>query len=407
MTRKVRHRLLLAGKLLLAAALLAWVLSKVHWHDYVVDEQGQTWSVVSITPAEGPPEQITVAEGLWALDESQVRDADEFVKPFEVAETPVHEGFASSLRRTNPWILSLSIVGFLAAFLTMAVRWWCLLRLQDVRLRLWEAVRLTFVGLFFNMVVPGTVGGDLAKAYYVSRHTPGRPAPALLSIFMDRVMGLTGLTLMAAGMLAVVLVGGLASYADIRTPTLTVLVLLAVVGGAMVFLLSRRVRRVLHLQKLYGKLPIAHHIDAAGDAARLYRSRIGGLARVGGITVVSQTLFVGSIALTGVSLSLDVSWYEYLAYIPLVYILGAIPLTPGGVGLVEAFFVQFFHSPTVNPSEILAMALLARLIPVLWGLPGAVVAVTGAKLPPTGTMQTELGLADGDDSADGEKPRRK
>ncbi|MGC9455569.1 MAG: lysylphosphatidylglycerol synthase transmembrane domain-containing protein [Phycisphaerae bacterium] len=394
MTRKVRHRLLLAGKLLLAAALLAWVVSKVHWHDYVLDDQGQTYSVVSVTPTEGKPEKLTVAEGTWGLGGRKVRDADEFVKPFEGAETPVHEGFASSLRRTNPWVLGLSAGGFLAAFLIMAVRWWLLLRLQDIQLRLWEAVRLTFVGLFFNMVIPGTVGGDLAKAYYVARHTPGRPAPALLSIFMDRVMGLSGLTLMAAGMLAVVLLGGLASYAEVRVPTLTVLVLLAVVAGAMLFLLSRRFRRMLHLNKLYNKLPIAHHIAAAGDAARLYRSRIGGLARVGGITVFSQTLFVGSIALTGVSLSLDVSWYEYFAYIPLVYILGAIPLTPGGVGLVEAFFVQFFRSPTVNPSEILAMALLARLIPVFWGLPGAIVAVTGPKLPRTDTMQSELGLTD-------------
>ncbi|MFW6065450.1 MAG: lysylphosphatidylglycerol synthase transmembrane domain-containing protein [Planctomycetota bacterium] len=392
MTRKVRDRLLLAGKLLLAAALLAWVISKVHWRDYVVDDQGRSYSVLSVSPAQGAPEEITVAEGPWAVGGPEVRSADEFVKPFEGAETPVYEGFASSLRRTNPWVLGASVVGFLAAFLTMAFRWWSLIRLQDIRVGLWEAVRLTFLGLFYNMVIPGTVGGDVAKAYYISKHTPGRPAPALLSIFTDRVMGLSGLTLMAATMLAVVLLGGLATFDEVRMPTLTVLVLLVVVALAVLFLLSRRFRGALHLHKLYSKLPIAHHIEAAGDAARVYRHRLGGLARTVAITAVSQTLFVGSIALTGVSLSLDVHWYEYLAYIPLVYILGAVPLTPGGVGLVEAFFVQFFRSPSVNPSEILAMALLARLIPVFWGLPGAVVAVTGAKLPRTAAMESELGL---------------
>jgi hypothetical protein len=36
------------------------------------------------------------------------------------------------------------------------------------------------------------------------------------------------------------------------------------------------------------------------------------------------------------------------------------------------------------------LALLARLIPVLWGLPGAVVAVTGSKVPAIDSMQAEL-----------------
>ncbi len=394
MNSKLRKRLLFAGKLLLAAVLLAWVLNQVHWHDYVLDPDGDTHPVLAVEPSPDEPEQITIATGFLGLGEQVVRDADDFLKPFEDAPTPVHEGFASSLGRTRPWVLTASVVCFLAAFLMMSVRWWFLLGLLDIRLAVWETVRLTFLGLFFNIVVPGTVGGDLVKAYYAAKHTPGNPGPAVLSIFMDRVLGLFGLTMMAAVMLAVVLVGGLAAFADVRVPTLTVLVLLAGVSTMMMILLSRRLRRALRLRKFYQKLPIAHHISAAGDAARTYRSQVRGLMKAGLINVVSQTLYVGAIALVGVSLALDVEWFSYFAYIPLVYILGAIPLTPGGVGLVETFFVQFFQSPTVNPSEILAMALIARLIPILWGLPGALVAVTGAKVPKTETMQSELGLSD-------------
>jgi hypothetical protein len=394
MNRKLRNRLLFAGKLLLAAGLLAWVLTKVHWHNYVVDAEGQSYPVVSVQPDRESPETVTIATGVLGLGERQTRPADAFTEAYEGAGTPIHGGFASSFRRTRPSVLAAAIAGFLVAFFIMAVRWWFLLRLQDIHLPLWESVRLTFLGLFFNMVVPGTVGGDVVKAYYVSKHTPGKPAAALLSIFVDRVLGLTELTLMAAVMLSVVVLSGLESFAAVRVPALVVGGLIVAVAGILLFLLSGRFRRVFHLHKLYGKLPIAHHIAAAGDAARLYRRRIGGLVRAILITLGSHIFFVGSIALVGVSLSLRTDWYNYFVYIPLVYILGAVPITPGGVGLVETFYVQFFQSPTVNPSEILAMALLARLIPIFWGLPGAIVAVTGPKLPRTAAMEAELGLTE-------------
>ena len=41
----------------------------------------------------------------------------------------------------------------------------------------------------------------------------------------------------------------------------------------------------------------------------------------------------------------------------------------------------------------LVLALLARLIPVICGLPGMIVAVTGPKLPKTDAMEAELGMA--------------
>jgi uncharacterized membrane protein YbhN (UPF0104 family) len=99
---------------------------------------------------------------------------------------------------------------------------------------------------------------------------------------------------------------------------------------------------------------------------------------------------VGFVALTGLSLSLPTAWYNYFVYVPLIYIIGAVPLTPGGVGWIENWYVKFFQTAICGASAILVLALLARLIPVLWGLPGAVVAVTGSKVPAVDSMQAEL-----------------
>jgi len=383
-----RHRkiLLLVVKIVIALVLLVWVFGQVHWHDYVIArDDGKSYAVERRDAAE-----FEVSRGMLWWRSSQRRPVSDF-KPMPRSSQPVRPGFASSISRVKVPLLLCAIGGFFLSLLIVAVRWWLLLRIQEIHIRLWESVRLTFLGQFFNAVVPGTVGGDLIKAYYVSRGT-SRKAAAMVSVFVDRIMGLTELTLLAAVMLAVVWVGGLASFEELRTPAGAVAAIMAIVIVMLTFLLSGRFRRMLHLQWLYKRLPIAHHIAAAGEAATLYRRRIGGLIRAMMITFGAHVIWVGSIGLIGVSLSLPTPWYNYFVYVPLIYTLGSVPLTPGGVGIVEKFYVVFFVSAQLEPSMILPLAMLARLFDILRGLPGAVVAVAGPKLPVAETIQAELGL---------------
>jgi uncharacterized membrane protein YbhN (UPF0104 family) len=149
------------------------------------------------------------------------------------------------------------------------------------------------------------------------------------------------------------------------------------------------------VEKLYRRLSIAHHIEAAGDAAVLYRRRIGALVRAVLMTFGAHVALISSIALIGASLSLhEIPLYSYFLFVPLIYICGAVPISPGGMGVMEYLYVLFF-APMAGVSGVVALALIARLIPIFWGLPGAVVAVTGPKLPKAETIEAELGLAEG------------
>ena len=60
---------------------------------------------------------------------------------------------------------------FYAALLVMTiVRWYILLVVQDIRLRVKDLVQLAMIGIFWSGVIPGTVTGDFVKMYYVARH---------------------------------------------------------------------------------------------------------------------------------------------------------------------------------------------------------------------------------------------
>src|SRR3989338_9027646 len=89
---------------------------------------------------------------------------------------------------SSPWILLSLSLGFLILVIS-TVRWRILKASQGIRLSFKQTLKLVFIGHFFNIVIPGTVSGDLVKVYYMTRRKDKKMA-AGFSVFMDRFVGL-------------------------------------------------------------------------------------------------------------------------------------------------------------------------------------------------------------------------
>jgi hypothetical protein len=96
-----------------------------------------------------------------------------------------------------------AIVALLAATFLAAIRWHGLLRAHDIHLTLGRIVRLTLIGNFFSLTLPGAVSGDFVKAFYVGRDTPGRRGDAFASILFDRITGVSALVVVSVAALAI------------------------------------------------------------------------------------------------------------------------------------------------------------------------------------------------------------
>ena len=103
----------------------------------------------------------------------------------------------------SPWTLLYAAGAVGVTVLLATTRWQLLLRAVDVELTWRETLQLTMIGNFFNMFMPGSVGGDPLRAYYATRHAPpGRRVEAATTVLVDRALGL--------GTLLVICVVGLA-----------------------------------------------------------------------------------------------------------------------------------------------------------------------------------------------------
>lgn len=434
MGKKLRNTLIFAAKLLVAGGLLCYVLGKVHWHDYAVRADGDELRVLatrtdrarplelqvrdaatgelrwlgarrfrplSLTTAEGETAIIRECRPDWKSPKEYLVQLPDGQRRWQAlsAFVPgsgqvVRRGFFATLRSAEPFLLLSALVCFAAPNFILAVRWWYLLRILAIHISLWEAVRLTFLGLFFNFVVPGTVSGDVVKAYYASKHTE-RKAAVLVSVFVDRAVGLLEFAVLPAGvMVAMSLTVGWNER--LYLPAAVVAVVLAGVTVSLSLLLSPGLRRLLRLQKIISRLPMQRHIAVVGQAANLYRRRAGALLKVLGITFCGQVFFIAAIMLAGMSLDIMLPWYQYFLYVPLIYIIAAVPISPGGLGLTETFYVTFLTSVGAAASEVLALAVVARLVPMIFSLPGVVVALKGPRIPRPEQMQAEMAMRSAD-----------
>ena len=85
---------------------------------------------------------------------------------------------------------------FTISHMIVSLRWWLLLRTQSIFIGFWTAVKLYFLGWFYNNFMPSSVGGDLVRAWYVTTHTD-KKFEAAMSVFVDRAIGFSGILIMA------------------------------------------------------------------------------------------------------------------------------------------------------------------------------------------------------------------
>jgi len=248
----------------------------------------------------------------------------------------------------------------------MGIRWGYLLGFRGLEVGYRDATRLMFVGHFFNFFLPGATGGDVVRAVLVTRRAPRQKTVAVATVLLDRFVGLAGMAVLAGLMTA-------ATWGDERTRRAgpAVGATLAILVAAAAVLFSRRVGRLIRLDALIERLPWRENLRWAMETLRSLPRSGRATALVAAVTIGVHVLLAAGIACMGSSLDLPVPAGLYFVFVPVIYILAAIPISVGGLGLVEGMYVVFFAaSGGVDVSAVVALSLLARFTPMALSLPG-------------------------------------
>lgn len=106
---------------------------------------------------------------------------------------------ADLFRQPPRWEYLLAAAGLAIGCTALQLyRWYLLVRALDLPFSGRGAVRLGLVGYYYNSFLPGSVGGDAVKAFFIAHGRPDRKAAAVATVVADRLIGLFGLILYVA-----------------------------------------------------------------------------------------------------------------------------------------------------------------------------------------------------------------
>jgi hypothetical protein len=359
-TAKSAALLALRIGLTLALLVVAWLVIDFKDHTVLHLRSGKSVEVRSWTESGDRVHALGADDSWWTFDKKDVDRAEH------------RPGLATVVRRARAWPAVL-VVPFLAILYTaQAMRWRLLLKANGFDVPLGRAVRVTWAGAFFNQILPGSVGGDVAKALIVAGGE-GRKAGAIGTVLLDRLVGLATVVLIAG--LAVLPVIG---REELRPAVLLIVSLIGggVLGGLLYF--SPMLRKWGPARRLKDRLPFRRSIEEIDDVLKTMHHAPRAIGGAVALSVAAQVSAILAIYMLALSLGADgVPLGDFFLFEPIIFLVTAVPVSVGGWGVEQVAYVQLFGMAGMAANTAVALSVLYKLCVLLFSLPGGVLFAAG------------------------------
>ena len=258
-------------------------------------------------------------------------------------------------------LVAVAFLIFYVGFPLRGLRWAILLRGTGTRVTTRDATEILFLSWLVNCVVPAKLG-DVYRAYLLKINTTASLSRTFGTVFIERVLDLVAIAVLG-------IAAGFWSFRDGLPPAIQLIFLVGLVVvlllGIGLFTMRNFGRRILIA------LPLPHRILELYD-----RFEEGVFGAVGLRQLPLLGLITGTIWMTeGMRLFLVIQAFGFVdvhmgvsgaVFVALIgSLLTAVPLSPAGLGIVEAGIVGVLTVAYGVPlAEATAIALLDRVISV-------------------------------------------
>lgn len=263
------------------------------------------------------------------------------------------------MAQADVWLMVAACALYYLGVALSCVKWAIALRVESVNLPLLHLFRWYLIGAFVNNFLPTDVGGDLGRGFYAGRYS-GRPGAVTRSIIVERLTGLAAMMMLALLGMAVVV-----RQIQVEVP--------AIAAGLGLLLI---------VALLVGRTSVRKHpwfvavMDRVCASWERYRSRPIELLAMLVISLAFQTLAGTGVWLNMHAVGVDLPLAVIVPATALVGVVGLLPLSVNGWGVRESLIVGLLAPLGALPDQLLAGALLGRVLLLLVTLAGGVLLLT-------------------------------
>lgn len=268
---------------------------------------------------------------------------------------------ASAILSANPWLLLAAFLVYYAGFPLRGYRWSVLLAGAGAPVRLRDATEILFISWQVNCLVPAKLG-DVYRSYLARANYGHSLSLTLGTVFIERVFDLFAIAILG-------LAAGLWSFRSYVPPYVQ---FIFAFGVAVVVILALGLFTLRNFgRRLMGRLPTPQRVLELYDRfeAGVFSIDRRRIPLIGVLTVLIWSteaarlfLVIQALGFTDVQIGISGAFFVALA----ASLLTAIPLTPAGLGVVEAGVVGILTLVYgVSFTDATAIALVDRAISVL------------------------------------------
>lgn len=246
------------------------------------------------------------------------------------------------LLRSEPTWLIFAFFLMGVAFLMGSIRWWILLKVQEIIVPLKVVTSLTLIGQFFNSFLLGTTGGDIIKTLFILKYTPNQKARATLSIILDRVMGLF-VFLCCALITLPWQIRFLMQREETQSIVYALIVVFVIISGLALFLFFIPFHRLpLLFHQVWEKIPRRDILESFLVGFREHgRSRRLTFEAMVCSVVASFFVFTAGYCIS-LAIHLEATYIQMVTVLAFVVCITSLPISVGGHGIREGVFVLMF-----------------------------------------------------------------
>lgn len=273
----------------------------------------------------------------------------------------------SALKRmlgADPVNLTVAALVIATQIIISVFRWRTVLVAIEAALPFWQALRIYLIGLFFNQVLPSSVGGDAVRIY------KGFRAGLLIkksvhSVMLERAVTVLGLLILVP--IAAPFFQGHMNQTDTNWMIVFSVIMLAVGLCGIAFLMI--LDRIPHRFRSWRLIRALS--DIAFDTRRTFLSplhtpRALGLGVLGHIATAVAVYFIAK------SIDLNVSVLDCMVLMPPVMLVTTLPISIAGWGVREGAMIAAFALVGVQADDALVLSILFGMMAIIFAIPGGI-----------------------------------
>ena len=286
---------------------------------------------------------------------------------------------ADAIKTINIHTLVVATIVYSFALIITFYRWYYLLRLQSINLSFKETLILHMSGYFFNTTTPGAVSGDVVKMATVMKRDPDNRIPAIMTIFMDRLIGLYALILIVL-ILVIPSFNFILTKGSNKLQLAVVLVACASVCGVIFiagWMIRKKICSISFIAKLISwleskspKLFVA--FQQVFDTVDTYKAHWKKCLFLLSISLLSHTCLGLSFYFVGKSLGITANPILFILSIQISNALSSVLPLPGGLGIRDAVGKAFLIALGCTEVQAASTPLMYTAIILFWAVIGSI-----------------------------------